>query len=596
VKNLQPEQRNLILAIALSLAILLGSQFLLPKQPAPPPQSAEQTSAQMVPGAPMAPGAPVIPGLANALAAKPREQVLASVAGRVRIDNGRLHGSLSPVGARVDDLTLAGYHETIDKSSPEVVLFAPAGSYSPYYAEFGWVPADSTVAVPGPDTVWQVVEGSKLTATTPVHLQWDNGQGLVFEQTVAIDENYMLTVSRKVTNSGDGAVTLYPYGIISRHGTPKTENFYILHEGPYGVFDGTLKEFKYSKLAESDVQQFKTTGGWLGITDKYWLAALVPDQTEPVDARIAHSLVNGQDRYQTDFRGEAKAVAPGGSVETTSHLFAGAKQVKLIQQYEETLGIQKFDLAVDFGWFYFLTKPLFFVIVWLNSIVGNFGIAIILLTMMVRTLMFPLAHTSYKAMSKMKKLAPEMQKLRDRFKDDRAGMQQELMQLYKREKVNPMAGCLPIAVQIPVFFALYKVLFISIEMRHAPFYGWIHDLSAADPTNLFTLFGLISWSPPEMLHLGVWPILMGITMFLQQKLNPPPPDPVQARIFQFLPIIFTFMLGRFPAGLVIYWTVNNTLSITQQYLIMRSMGVPVGAAAAPTPAPATPPAKKGKTG
>lgn len=593
MKNLQPDQRNLVLAIVLSLVILLGSQFLLPK-PAPVPQTAA-TSAEQSSTVPAAPGAPALPGLANALATKPREQVLAAVPDRVRIDNGKLHGSLSPLGGRIDDLTLAGYHETIDKGSPEVVLFAPAGSYNPYYAEFGWVAAEAGVVVPGPETRWEVVQGDKLAADSPVVLRWDNGQGLVFEQTVSLDADYMITISRKVSNSSAQTVTLYPYGIISRHGRPKTEDFYILHEGPYGVFDGTLKEFKYSDLAEDGVQNFTSTGGWLGITDKYWLAALVPDQTEAISARLGHTVVNGQDRYQADFRGQGRAMAPGGVVETTSRLFAGAKQVKLIQSYEETLGIQKFDLAVDFGWFYFLTKPLFFVIVWLNSLVGNFGIAIILLTLMVRTLMFPLAHTSFKAMSKMKKLAPEMQKLRDRFKDDRAGMQQELMALYKREKVNPMAGCLPILVQIPVFFALYKVLFISIEMRHAPFYGWIHDLSAADPTSLFNLFGLIPWTPPQILHLGIWPILMGITMYLQQKLNPPPADPVQARIFQFLPIIFTFMLGSFPAGLVIYWTVNNSLSILQQYVIMRSMGVSVSGGS-DTPAPPAPVSKKGKVG
>ncbi|PPR76228.1 MAG: Membrane protein insertase YidC, partial [Alphaproteobacteria bacterium MarineAlpha3_Bin4] len=408
-----------------------------------------------------------------------------------------------------------------------------------------------------------------------VTLSWDNGDGLVFHRTYAIDDNYMVSITQRLANNGPRAVAVHPYGLISRRGTPETTGFYILHEGLLGVFDGTLSEIDYDDLQETGLIEQRSTGGWLGITDKYWLAALIPDQTTTTTSRFLHRIASGVDKYQVDYRGP-KLVAPaGGGVETRNHLFTGAKEVLLMDGYEKAYGIDRFELAIDWGWFYFLTKPIFYSLLWINDHVFNLGLAILLLTVVIKLAFFPLANKSYTSMSKMKKLQPEMTKMRERFGDDKVKLNQEMMALYKREKVNPASGCLPIVVQIPVFFALYKVLFVTIEMRHAPFFGWIQDLSAPDPTTVFNLFGVLPWTPPEFLMIGVWPLLMGITMFLQQKLNPQPTDPVQAKIFLFLPIMFTFLLARFPAGLVIYWAWNNLLSMLQQWVIMRRMGINV---------------------
>ncbi|MEP2334785.1 membrane protein insertase YidC, partial [Marinobacter sp.] len=405
-------------------------------------------------------------------------------------------------------------------------------------------------------------------------LTWDNGAGLVFERTYAIDNQFMFSVTQKVRNSSGASVTLFPYGLLSRGGTPETAGFYILHEGPLGVFDETLNEVDYDDLQDDGDVEVAATGGWIGITDKYWLAALVPAQDEAVKYRFMHMIRQQDDRYQTDYLGSARAIPAGGVVESEVHLFAGAKEVKLLDKYEAEYGIANFDLAVDFGWFYFLTKPFFYALSWLHGVVGNFGIAILVFTVAVKAVFYPLANKSYKSMAKMRELTPKMQTLREQYSDDKQRLNQEMMALYKNEKVNPASGCLPIIVQIPVFFALYKVLFVSIEMRHAPFYGWVHDLSAPDPTTLFNLFGLIPWTPPAFIPMiGVWPILMGLTMFLQQRLNPQPADPIQAKVFMFLPIFFTFLLANFPAGLVIYWAWNNLLSIAQQRLIMWRMGV-----------------------
>jgi len=416
--------------------------------------------------------------------------------------------------------------------------------------------------------VWKA-DRDVLAPNEPVTLSWNNGQGLVFYRRFALDENYMFTVTQRVENKSAQPVTLYSYGLISRSGTPKTLGYYILHEGPLGVLDGTLDEVKYADLREKGVIEKQSTGGWIGITDKYWLVALVPDQKTKIKARFDYAKTNGLDKYQVDFLGPETTIPAGGEAHVTNRLFAGAKEVRLLDSYAKNLGIDRFDLAVDFGWFYFLTKPIFYVLNYFNAVLGNFGLAILLLTVLIKGAFFPLANKSYRAMSKMKKLQPEMLRLRERFKEDRARLNQEMMALYKKEKVNPTAGCLPIVIQIPVFFALYKVLFVTIEMRHAPFFGWIRDLSAPDPLLVSNLFGLIPWDPPQLLHVGVWPLIMGITMYLQQKLNPQPPDPTQAKIFLALPVVFTFLLARFPAGLVIYWAWNNTLSIAQQWLIMR---------------------------
>jgi YidC/Oxa1 family membrane protein insertase len=568
------EQRNLILAIVLSVGIILAFQFFyeLPRtRDAQQRQEAEraQTSQTVTPpgGTARAPGV-AAPGAAPGQPTTRAEALARSP--RVPIDNGSIHGSIALKGGRLDDVTLANYHVTVDPSSPEVVLLSPPGGPNPYFAEHGWVAGDAGVAVPGPDTLW-AAEGGPVTAKDGVTLRWDNGQGLEFKKRVEVDPNYMFTVRQSVTNGSDRPVTVYPYGLISRWGTPPTQGYYILHEGPIGVFDETLHEIDYDEVAEESRIELGSTGGWLGITDKYWLASLVPQQDLAIQAGFRH-LPEG-DRYQADYRGPPMTVAPGQTIEVGGQLFAGAKVVTLLDQYSEEYGIPLFDRAVDFGWFYFLTKPIFYVLHWIHGAVGNYGIAILVLTLLVKALFFPLADKSYRAMAQMKKLQPQMMKLREQFEDDKVRMNQELMALYKKEKVNPVSGCLPIVIQIPVFFALYKVLFVTIEMRHAPFFGWIQDLSAPDPTSVFNLFGLLPFTPPQMLMIGIWPLIMGFTMWLQTKLNPQPTDPVQAKVMQFLPVMFIFLFATFPAGLVIYWSWNNTLSIAQQWAIMKRMGV-----------------------
>jgi len=604
------EQRNLLLAVVFSVAILLAWQFLF-EQPrlekelaarkaaqqqekvspvakpkpgvVPAPVPGAQAPAAAVPGAPAAaPSAPsgpsAVPPAAPVVGAPQDSAALRQAAlrqsPRIQISTGRLHGSIRLKGGQIDDLTLARYRETESPTSPEITLLSPTGLEKPYFAQFGWVGATGNVALPGPETVW-TADRAALTVDRPVTLSWDNGAGLRFLRTISVDANYMFTITQKVENKGAAPVTLYPYGLVSRSGKPKTLGYYILHEGPLGVFDGKLKEVDYKDLAETKQIAQTTTGGWIGITDKYWLVALVPDQKAKFQTNFRHTEVNKIDKYQTDYLGGAYSVAPGASVTVNNRLFAGAKEVRLLDSYEEKLGVARFDLAVDFGWFYFLTKPIFYVLDYFFGILGNFGLAILLLTVLIKLAFFPLANKSYVSMSAMKALQPKMTAIRERYKDDRAKQNEAMMKLYKDEKVNPASGCLPIVIQIPVFFALYKVLFVSIEMRHAPFYGWIRDLSAPDPTTLFNLFGLIPWTPPDFLMIGIWPLIMGCTMFLQQKLNPAPADPTQAKVFMFLPFVFTIMLAQFPAGLVIYWTWNNLLSITQQWVIMRRMGVKI---------------------
>jgi YidC/Oxa1 family membrane protein insertase len=565
------QQRNLVIAIALSLAILIGFQFLFEKPHPRTPTQQQTTESTTAPGAP-ATTAPATPTSgAPAAAAKPRPEVLAA-SPRVSIDTPRLKGSIDLVGARLDDLTLRDYHETVDPDSPAIELLSPEGSEHPYFVDFGWVAGpNAEVKLPDAQTRW-TASGTKLTDKTPVDLTWDNGQGLRFIRHYAVDENYMFTVTQRVENNSGKPVTLYPYALVSRTGNPVASSTYLLHEGPIGVLDGTLKEIKYSALSPGKPDEYKSTGGWLGITDKYWLAALVPDQQEMVKARFSRTDRDHTEIYQVDYTGGEHVVPPQGNVSTTGRLFAGAKEVHLLDNYENQLGIPKFDRAIDFGWFYWITKPIFLTLDFFYKHIGNFGIAILLLTVIIKLIFFPLANKSYRAMSKMKQLQPEMQKLRERFGDDKARLNQEMMALYKRVGANPMAGCLPIIIQIPVFFSLYKVLYVTIEMRHAPFYGWIHDLSAPDPTTFVNLFGLLPFSLPaalSFLHIGAWPLIMGVTMFLQQKLNPQPADPVQAKMFMILPVVFTYMLAQFPAGLVIYWAWNNLLSIAQQWVIMR---------------------------
>jgi len=582
------EHRNMILAVVVSVAILLGFEFFFPKkQDAVPQQSEPGGAAQMpTPGAQTFPrpsaealsggrGAevPTAPGMATKLAgaALASRKLALESSPRVTIASPRLAGSISLAGGDIDDLMLVDYREELGSESPEIILLSPRATPKAYYARFGWVGATG-VRVPDAETLWRA-DGTTLEPGKPVTLWWENGTGLRFMRTLALDLNYMFTITQRVQNSGTETVKLFPYGLISRRGTPDVTGFYILHEGMLGVFDKTLEEVDYDDLQDKSIMQQSSRGGWIGITDKYWLAALVPDQKVVANTRFVHRRDDGVDKYQVDFMGEQLNLIPGATVETESHMFAGAKEVALLDGYESDLGIARFDLAIDFGWFYFLTKPIFYVLIYINEHVGNFGVAILLLTVLIKLVFFPLANKSYTSMSKMKKLQPDMIKLREQYGEDKTRLNQEMMALYKREKANPASGCLPIVVQIPVFFALYKVLFVTIEMRHAPFFGWIKDLSAADPTSLFNLFGLLPIPLPDFLLIGVWPLIMGLTMFLQQKLNPQPTDPMQAKIFMFLPIMFTFLLARFPAGLVIYWAWNNLLSIIQQKIIMVRMGV-----------------------
>jgi YidC/Oxa1 family membrane protein insertase len=521
----------------------------------------------------------------------PREDAIAA-SPRVKIDTPRLSGSIALKGARIDDLALVQYRDTVDPTSPAIVLFSPSNTASPYYAEFGWVgAAGSTVRVPNQTTVWQQEGSGALTPTTPITLSYDNGEGLTFHRTIAIDEHYLFTIKDEVTNIGSAPVTLYPFALISRHGTPKVSGYYILHEGLIGYLgDSGLQQYAYKKIDDDKTVNFKAKDGWLGITDKYWAAALLPETDAELQARYSSNVVDNVRRYQTDYLEDAQTVPIGGTGTASTRLFAGAKEAGVVGinfpigglgGYNQALGLNHFDLLIDWGWFYFITKPMFLALDFVYRFFGNFGISILIVTVLVKLLFFPLANKSYASMAKMKSIQPQLAALKERYPDDRMKQQQEMMELYKKEKINPIAGCLPVALQIPVFFSLYKVLFVTIEMRHAPFFGWIKDLSAPDPTNLFTLFGLLQYDPTQLpmvghyLALGIWPIVMGITMWFQMKLNPTPPDPTQQMIFNWMPLIFTFMLAGFPAGLVIYWAWNNTLSVLQQSFIMRRNGVKV---------------------
>ena len=587
----QDNQKNLLLAIVLSVAVLLAWQFFYagPKLKEEQERQARVRQEQQVkvkeqtpPGAPtttpdLAPGKQgTVPGPTSATTAANRDAAVGA-SPRIAIETPSIKGSIALKGGRIDDVVLAKYRETVDPGSPNVVLFSPSGSPHPYYAEYGWVAgAGVTQPMPNSETLWRTEKGGALTPSSPVTLLWDNGQGLIFRRTITVDENYLFTVADEIENKTSSAVSLHPYALISRHGMPKIEGFYILHEGPIGVLGAAgLQELSYADLLkDGGSKTFKQTGGWLGFTDKYWAAALVPNQTVATEARFSGAK-GPKDTFQTDFAAGPVSVAPGAKQTFTSHLFAGAKVVNLIEAYSALLGADRFDRLVDWGWFHFITKPLFKLLHWLGLFFGNYGLAILATTVLVKLVFFPLANKSYELMAKMKMLQPEMEKLRERFKDDRVKQQQELMALYKSKKINPMAGCLPIVLQIPVFFALYKVLFITIDMRHAPFFGWIKDLSAPDPTSVFNLFGLLPYAVPEFLHIGVWPIIMGITMWVQMQLNPQQPDPLQQRIFNWMPVMFTFLLASFSVGLVIYWAWNNVLSLLQQYAIMRKNGAEI---------------------
>ncbi len=591
------DQRNMILAIVLSMIVLFGWQFFIAGPQLEQAQRQAEIAAEQQadtesldiaapagePGAdPSAAGAAANGGAD--IVFESRDAALAA-SPRVAIQTPSVWGSINLVGARIDDLHLSGYRETIDPDSPTITLLSPAGAPEPYYLEQGWVaPAGTSVALPNAQTEWTLESGETLTPETPVTLVWDNGGGLVFRRTIAVDENYLFSVTQSIENNSAGDVALYPYSRIMRLYTPWTQNFFILHEGPIGVLgDANLIEMSYGDLQGDGQRDYAATGGWLGFTDKYWATAIIPGQEEAINARFFHTTRNGSGNdYRANFVAQNPVVAPaGGGAEYTSLAFAGAKVESIIDSYERAHSIDRFELLIDWGWFHFITKPMFYLIRLLYEFLGNFGLAILAVTVIIKAIFFPLANKSYASMANMRRVQPQMKEIQEKYKDDRAAQQQAMMELYKTEKINPLSGCWPILIQIPVFFALYKVLFVTIEMRHAPFFGWIQDLAAQDPTTIFNLFGLLPYDPTiipvigPFLQVGVWPLIMGVTMWVQMKLNPPPTDPTQAMIFGLMPVIFTFMLATFPAGLVIYWAWNNFLSIVQQWVIMKRHGVEV---------------------
>jgi YidC/Oxa1 family membrane protein insertase len=589
--------KNLILFIVISAAIFLVWQFfyvvphekqqalLRQQQAAQQATQAPGTGNQGASGAsPGTSGSPAPTSAAPTRTLKTRDEALAE-SPRIPIETPRLSGSIALKGGRLDDLVLKDYRETVDPNSPQVVLLAPSGTAHAYFSEVGFATADKGVTVPSYDTLWQA-DGQTLSPGHPVTLTWDNGAGLIFKRVFEVDDNYMFTVTQTVDNKGSTPVKLVPYARVRRVGTPlNVSQSYVLFEGLVADVGGSLEQEKYSDLRKAATEgdtpttpDYQGGGAWLGISDKYWLVTQIAPSNENVTAHLFYQAQD--DSYQADYTGQVHEVAPGASFSFENRTFAGAKVVGLLRDYRDKLGITKFERAVDFGYFWFFTEPLQWFLDKVYAATGNFGIAILCLTILVKLAMFPLANKSYTSMSKMKTLQPKMAELKEKYGDDKAKIQQEMMALYKREKVNPAAGCLPMFVQVPVFYSLYKVFYVTIEMRHAPFFGWIKDLSEKDPTTVLNLFGLIPWNPDLYLHMpviggiigylsiGVWPMVMGLTMWLQMRLNPTPPDPVQARLFMIMPFFFTFMLGHFAAGLVIYWAWNNTLSILQQRFIM----------------------------
>ncbi len=583
------ESRNLILAIVLSAIVLIGWNFFFAPKTRPVDPNAVTSTQTSGPGA----TGPAAVNGAQSSAAAPQgangaEAIMSRPAAlaanpRVAVDAPDVGGSIDLQGGLIDDIFLKGYRDTIDPKSANVVLFSPSGSPDPYWAETGFVTDQPGVKTPSRSTRW-TTDSQGIAVDKPAKLTWDNGEGLTFTRVIAIDEHYMFTVTDSVDNTGSAPVNLRPYALILRRGAPKVGGYSVLHEGYVGVIGASsVQEVTYAGIEKETgkVKELKGDGGWLGFTDKYWASAIIPDQGEAVDARFSASGPAPRQDYQTDFVGPATVVAPGGNAKTVTHVFAGAKEVNTIDAYGASLGIKKFDLMIDWGWFYFITKPLFKLIDFIYHIVGNFGIAILTVTVLIKAAFFPLANQSYRSMAKMKMIQPQIANLKVLYPDDRQKQQQAQMELFKKEGVNPVAGCLPMLVQIPVFFALYKVIFITIEMRHAPFFGWIKDLSAPDPTNVFNLFGLIPFDPTTLpmfghfLNIGVWPLIMGFTMFLQMKMQPEPADPTQKAVLSYMPVVFTFMFGSFPAGLVIYYAWNNSLTVAQQSLIMRRAGVKI---------------------
>lgn len=584
---MKDESKNLILATVLSFMVVL-TWFILfpPPEPLPPEalpegQVSQDVLANDVANAP--PGT-IAEGPSNAATNGTVQPIETQ---RIPIETERLSGSIALTGGRIDDLHLTDYFETLAQQET-VTLLSPAGSGNAYYAIHGWIPTAALGfdAVPNASTPWELERGRTLTETSPITLRWDNGKGLIFRKTIAVDDNYMFDITQSVENTTSEPLALSPYGIIARHGLPASlANFYILHEGVVRKSDGEINEIDYGDMPDLDfdpreggaVEAVSTSSnGWIGFTDKYWMTTLIPTSGQAFTSVVKYTQAS--DTYQTDIRMAPIAIPAGGVGESRSSLFAGAKEGATISAYEDSRNVERFVDSIDWGWFFYFTKPMHWALVALDGLVGNMGVAIILLTLVIKLILLPLAWKSYSSMAKMKALQPEMEKIKERAGDDRQKLQQEMMEMYKKNKVNPASGCLPILVQIPIFFSLYKVLFVAIEIRHAPFFGWIEDLAAPDPTSIWNLFGVLPYDVsfiPQIAALGVWPLLLGISMYLQQKLNPAPTDPIQAQVFAYLPWVFMFMLGSFASGLVIYWVANNFITFAQQYFIMRQQGVEV---------------------
>ena len=552
------DSKNVLLAVILSTAVIVIWSVMFPPPEIENTTSDETTIVEKNESKPQAPKIKI-----KEPDKKITRQDAIKQSDRINISNEKIFGTISLNGALIDDVTLKNYKETLNEDSKQVVILNPKKSENGYFLETGWATSEN-IKVPNHNSKWSVIGNNTLAPKQPVTIQWDNNEGLIFKKKLTIDDKYLIIVEDSVQNLSQKNINLFHYSQITRNKKPDVQNFYILHEGLIGVVGEELKELSYEDIIEKK-ESYKNNSGWFGITDKYWLSAIIPQKGKNFNAEFTYDKQFKANYIITD----PTIINSNETKKNVATLFIGAKEVSVVDGYAEQSGINKFDLAIDWGWFFYFTKPIFFVIDYLYKISGNFGIAIILLTAAVRLIFFPLANYSFVSMAKMKALQPEMQRLKDLYKDDKQKIQMEMMNLYKREKVNPVSGCLPVLIQLPFFFAIYKVLFVTLEMRHAPFFGWIQDLSAPDPTTIFNLFGLIPWDPPSFLIIGIWPILMGLTMWIQQKLNPSPPDPIQAKIFMFFPFFLTILLASFPSGLVVYWTINNVLTMAQQYVIIR---------------------------
>ncbi len=572
--NKQPpvDIKNIIISVVLSMLIIFGWQYFYQMPADQKARAAAETQQQAA-----ATQATKVPDAAIAPVVKDHDEVIKATT-RVAIDTDQLSGSINLTGAQIDDLHLNKYREEANQTSPLITLLSPSGTANAYFVEQGLVAQPGISAkLPDSKTVWTAPAGAKLTLDKPLVLTWDNGEGLTFARTISISDDYLFTVKQDVTNKTASSISVLPYARVQRQDTPKIAGIWVFFEGMLGVQNNGLQENKYDAIKKAkEPVSIDSQGGWLGFTDKYWSTMLIPDQKAKTTNAYKFVPLPNRDAYQADYVGtEPIVVAPGATASYEDHVFAGVKIVKTINAIYDKYGFTRFDLMIDWGWFAYITKAMFYLLNFVHGLVGNFGVAILLVTVLVKLAVFPIANKSYASMSKMKKLKPLMDEIKEKFPDDKVKQQQETMELYKREKVSPLAGCLPMVIQIPVFFSLYKVIYTTIELRHAPFFGWIQDLSAPDPTSLFNLFGLIPWSPPHALLIGVWPLLMGITMWVQMRLNPTAPDPVQAAMFNWMPVMFTFMLGTFPAGLVIYWAWSNTLSVIQQSYIMKKHGTEI---------------------